>query len=198
MSNEVLPRFPGISITEKWSPVHNTIVRQSATRLETRATYEAYPLFNITLKYELLRADRKPELQQMAGFFMRHRGMLDDFLYRDARDYQTENDQFGEGDGVTRTFRLWRTWGGSRMPVSAIKPAPVILVDDVVIPGGYSLDLNAGKITFDTAPGEGEVLSWSGEYYWRVRFAADQLDFEQILHRWWNAGKIELVTVKTL
>jgi uncharacterized protein (TIGR02217 family) len=198
MSNEILPKFPGISITEKWTPMHNTLVRNSATRIETRATYEAYPLFKIALKYELLRAGTEAELQAMVGFFLRHQGRFHDFLHFDSRDYLTLDDSFGVGDGVTKTFRLWRTWGGSRAPISAIKQLDAVKVGGVVVGSGLTFDVNTGKITFAAAPAEGAALTWSGQYYWRVRFADDALELEQFLNQWWQAGKIELLTVKTV
>lgn len=198
MSNEVLPKYAGISITQKWVPIHNTIKRQSATRIESRASYEAYPLWQITLKYELLRSESRPELETMAGFFMRHGGSLEDFLYEDARDIRTLNDPFGQGDGFTKAFRLWRTWGGSRAPVSAVKSMGAIMIDGVPLAAGYTYDANTGWVTFAAAPAEGALLTWSGEYYWRVRFLNDDIEFEQILNKWWQAGKIELITVKTL
>lgn len=198
MSNEVLPRLQGVSIVEKWSPIHNTLVLQSATRMESRATYEAYPLWQITLKYELLRAGLEAELQAMAGFFLRHQGRLHDFLYEDARDSSTANDVFGRGDGVTKSFRLWRTWGNSRAPVSAVKTMGAVMVAGVVMGAGYTVDMHTGWVTFAAAPADGAALTWSGDYYWRVRFLNDDLEFEQFLHRWWQAGKIELITVKTI
>lgn len=198
MSNEVLPRFPGLSIVQKWTPIHNTIVHQSATRIESRATYEAYPLWQISLKYELLRSGNEAELQAIAGFFMRHSGMLEDFLYEDGRDSSTSNDVFGRGDGVTKSFRLWRTWGNSRAPVSAVKILAGIMVNGVAMGAGFTIDMHTGWVTFAVAPAEDAELTWSGEYYWRVRFRNDDLEFEQFMHQWWQAGKIELITVKTL
>ncbi|MDR5170732.1 DUF2460 domain-containing protein [Methylobacillus flagellatus] len=197
MSNEVLPSFPGLSPSVKWTPVHNTIVRESATRLETRTTYEAYPVWQIALKYELLRAGRQHELQDIAGFFMRHGGRRDDFLFEDERDFQTADSVFGVGDGVTRTFRLWREWGGSTAPISAVKSLLMLSVGGTEITAGYVLDANAGKIAFDAAPADGAVLRWGGEYYWRVRFANDDVEFEKFMHQWWQNGKLELRTVKT-
>lgn len=193
-----MPSFPGLSPVVKWRPYHNTMVRESASGIEMRATYQAYPRWMITLKYDLLRAGSEAELQSLAGFLLQQQGRLDDFLYFDDRDYVANNHQFGIGDGVTKTFRLWRDFGASKAPVSAVKGVPVIRVDGDVVSSGYTINEYAGKVTFTDAPGVGALLSWTGEYYWRVRCATDDQEYEKFMHQWWSAGKIELITVKTV
>jgi len=47
-------------------------------------------------------------------------------------------------------------------------------------------------VQFSTPPANGALLTWSGSYYMRVRFADDKMDFERFLHQLWSAGKIEL------
>lgn len=53
-----------------------------------------------------------------------------------------------------------------------------------------------GLVTFDAAPGSGAALTWSGEFYRRVRFARDEIEFERFLQDLWNAKKVELVSTR--
>ena len=61
----------------------------------------------------------------------------------------------------------------------------------------YSYTVHGGVFTLATAPAAGSTLRWSGSYYWRCRFAADQLDFEKFLDKIWQASQVDLITVKT-
>lgn len=46
------------------------------------------------------------------------------------------------------------------------------------------------------APANGAALTWSGSFYWRVRFDLDQADFNNFLSQLWELKKIVLVSVK--
>jgi uncharacterized protein (TIGR02217 family) len=201
MSNEIYPALPGLSIEVKSTPMHNTLIRTSASGIETRATYQAFPTYLISLKYEVLRAGAQYEKQLLEGFFNARHGSLDDFLFVDSKDSACVNQQFGVGDGITRTFRLTRSlvFNGLQEPVSAIYGTPIIK-SDVVLQGAssYSINAFAGKITFNTPPAVGKLLTWTGNYYWRVRFNKDETEFKQFLWDLWECNKVELKTVKTI
>lgn len=199
MSNLIYPTLPGLSIDVKRTPIHKTEVRESASGLELRATYQAYPKYLITLKYEILRADALAEKQALEGFFNARRGSFDDFLFLDNKDNSCVDQPFALGDGVTLTFRLTRAivTAGLQEPVSAIYNTPTIKHNSVTQGSGYTIDFNTGKITYIVAPAVGVALTWSGNYYWRVRFYKDETEFSQFLWDLWKADKVELVTVKT-
>lgn len=61
----------------------------------------------------------------------------------------------------------------------------------------YSYTSHGGVFTLATAPAVGAVVRWAGSFYWRCRFAADQLDFDKFLDKIWQASQVDLITVKT-
>jgi hypothetical protein len=59
----------------------------------------------------------------------------------------------------------------------------------------YTLS-STGLVTLGQAPVLGAALAWSGNYYRRVRFDTDELDFERFLDRVWEAKALPLISVK--
>lgn len=53
-----------------------------------------------------------------------------------------------------------------------------------------------GLVTFDAAPASGAALTWSGDYYRRVRFVRDEADFERVWQDMWKLKKIEMISTK--
>jgi hypothetical protein len=95
-------------------------------------------------------------------------------------------EQFGTGDGTTTTFQLTRTIGGVATgyaePMQNINGAPTIFVNGVkkTVTTDYTVG-STGIVTFTSAPANNAVLSWSGKFYFYVRFADDTLMFEQFM-----------------
>ena len=46
------------------------------------------------------------------------------------------------------------------------------------------------------APTAGQVLTWSGSFYWRCRFKQSQIEFEQFMKQLWSARAVEFTTCK--
>lgn len=199
MSDAIFPVLPGLSWgsskTMLWT---GTRGRKSVSGLEARASYQVYPNYRIKLQYEFLRAGAEAELQTLVGFFNSRGGDFDSFLWTDPDDNTVTGDTFGTGDGVATTFRLGRTLGGFWEPVSAINGTPSIYKGGVLQSSGYTLDATAAKVTFSSAPASGVALTWSGSYYWRVRFERGDNEFRQFLEDLWEAKQVNVLTVKTL
>jgi len=53
-----------------------------------------------------------------------------------------------------------------------------------------------GSVTLTTPPAAGSFLSWSGSYFRRVRFAADEIGADRIVQQLWKTGAIGLISVK--
>ena len=103
---------------------------------------------------------------------------------------------FGTGDGSTTLFQLCRPIGTWLEPVwaPATSPAPALKNNGAVInSSGYSIG-TTGLVQFSAAPLSGAVLSWSGDYYMRCRFADDKMDFERFLSLLWQAQSINLIS----
>lgn len=197
MSDTVFPTLPGLAWGSTKVPIWKTVTHESVSGMETRAALMSYPRYRITLKYEFLRAGAGyPELQQLLGFFNARRGSWDDFLWLDVDDCQATAVGFGTGDGATKVFTISRAFGGFTEPVQDFVGTPQIYVGGVLkgSPGDYTV--SGGRVTFTTAPSAGAALTWSGQFYKRVRFLQDEAEFEQFMQNLWSAKKIELITVK--
>lgn len=195
MSNEVLPSFPGLSWGVQRKPVFSTTVKTSVSGREFRRQNYLYPRWQYRLVYEVLRA--RPSLQEMqtlAGFYMRHSGAFDSWLYSDPDDNAVTGQAIGTGNGTNKFFQLVRSFGGYTEPV--IEPVPgsaVVYSNGIAITGTFN---STGGFTADVAPPNGRAITWSGFFYWRCRFLADQLDFEQFMYQFWKLGQLEFITVK--
>lgn len=96
------------------------------------------------------------------------------FDFQDHSEYLATDEEFGVGDGATTIFPLVKqyTFGANTYerriyrPVSAIS----LKVDGVAFPAGYSVNYTLGIVTFTSAPADGAILSWSGEFNVPVRF----------------------------
>lgn len=218
MSNLVFPSLPGIKIEMSRTPIWKTTVHESVSGCETAIGSMTYPKWRYKLEFEVLRAGAEAELQQLVGFFNRHGGRADSWLYLDDEDYAVVDQQFGLGDGVTTVFYLYRESGGFVEPVTDVKtitgltiagvPAHSSLPDDDSS-ATLSLDFltetysvwqtdyeyaGNGRIQFMTAPPAGASLRWSGEQYRRVRFLDDELSADRFLYHLWKCRTVEFQT----
>jgi hypothetical protein len=78
---------------------------------------------------------------------------------------------------------MYRTIGGMVDLVQNFISAPSLYLNGVLQSLGYSID-QYGNLTFATAPGVGVVITWTGNFYYRVRFIEDQMD--NLRQRWLN------------
>ncbi|EXI85589.1 MAG: hypothetical protein AW11_03417 [Candidatus Accumulibacter regalis] len=196
MSNEVFPALPGLKWGIVKTPEWSTKVQRSANGRELRAAFFSYPIWHFTLSYEVLRgANGFAELQALVGFFNARQGSFDSFLYSDPSDNAVTAQAFGTGNGSTTAFQLKRTYGGATEPIFGVNGSPSIYVGGVPQGGGYTIS-STGLVTFSAAPPAAAALTWTGQFYFRCRFANDQSEFEQFLRDLWQARKVEFVTDK--
>lgn len=191
MSNEVFPVLPGLEWGVKKSPRFTTRVQRAVSGREVRAGLMVWPLYQFELAYEFL---RKPDLDTLAGFYCARRGALESFLFTDPQDNSVTAQSFGVGDGSTTDFQLQRAWGGFVEPVHNINVLDAVLIDDVVVPEyeNYSVS-DTGLVSFSTAPLLGAQLSWSGTYFFRVRFVDDNADFVEFMQALWQLKKLAFI-----
>jgi uncharacterized protein (TIGR02217 family) len=131
MSNQVLPSLPGLSWNTKKKPIFKTTIREASSGREYRGTSWSTPRWEYTLSYEFLRQGMgRTELTQVVGFFNKHRGAWDSWLYQDPDDNAVTLQQFATGDGTTTSFQLVRDLGGFLEPVYEMNGAPVVYVQD--------------------------------------------------------------------
>lgn len=196
MSGEIFPSLPGLKWGVVKTPMWSTKVQKSASGRELRAAYYSYPDWKFSLSYEVLRSGLMSELEEFVGFFNARQGSFDSFLYQDPDDKAVTVQRFGMGDGVTTQFQLVRNYGGYVEPVFATGGTPLVFVNGVLKSPISHYMLSDGLVTFSTAPAVGAALTWTGDFYYRVRFMQDSADFEQFLYQLWSLKKIEFKSFK--
>lgn len=197
MSNAAFPSMPGIKWGSVKTPMWSTKVQKAASGRELRAAYFSYPLYKFSLSYEVLRSGALAELQTLVGFFNARQGSFDSFCYQDPEDNTVTAQQFAVAVAGQTQYQLVRSYGGYVEPVLALNGVPAIYVGGVLqTPGTHYTVSSLGLVTFIVQPAAGQALTWSGGFYYRVRFLQDSADFERFLYQLWSLKKIEFQTVK--
>lgn len=176
----------------------STMVKQSTSGREFRAGYYSFPIWKFVLSYEFLRsATAFSELQSLIGFFNSRGGSFDSFLFTDPDDSSVTDQAIGTGDGVTTQFQLVRTFGAFVEPIYNINGTPTIKINGATQSGNYTIN-SSGLVTFNAGqqPIPGAVVAWTGNFYYRTRFAQDSTEYTKFMRNLWEARKIELVSVK--
>jgi len=216
MSNAVFPTLPGLTFDVGKSPMFSTDIKTSVSGRELRRANWVYPIYQISLTFEFLRDDSVfNELKTLLGFYMQRQGSFDSFLFRDPDDSRISLQPLGTGDGVTTQFQLIRSFGGTtesvpniasiddgasmwaadpaNAPMWAADPANAPMWADIVYTStDYTINAS-GIITFNAAVPSGTVIVWSGSYYYRCRFADDQLDFNKFMQQLWTLKTCNLI-----
>ena len=200
MSNYVFPSFQGWSWEKTITPVWNTQTYESESGRETRIQKWKYPRYKISLTYNFLTDNTskwqldKGDIERLQGFFNAVGGSFDDFLYFDDTENSVENQTFGVGNGQQTVFQLVRNHPYWAEPVNGIVEIPQIFIDGILTTE-VSVD-PYGVVTFDNPPPAESVLTWTGNYYFRVRFDNDEIELTRTLDGLWESIEISMKTVK--
>lgn len=200
MSNLILPKFQGWSYKKTITPIWNTQTYESQSGRETRIQKWKYPRYEIKLNYNFMTDETtqttvldKGDIERMQGFFNAVAGSFDDFLYFDDTENFVENQTFGIGDGQTTQFQLVRNHPYWAEPVNGINEKPQIFVNGIEA----ECEVDAyGVVSFMEPPEADAILSWTGNYYFRVRFSEDQLDLGRTWNGLWEGIELSMKTVK--
>lgn len=198
MGNAVFPTFPGLKWGRKKTAVWSTGTQKSASGREFRTAYYTYPQWRFSLSFEVLRTKASVnELEKLAGFFNARKGSFESFLYEDPADNAVTDQPVGNTvQGVAR-YQLVRSMGGFIEPVSAVKERPAVKVGGTALAYGRDYTVtDKGVLVFNTPQPPGCPITWTGGFYFRVRFTSDTVDFENVLGSLWAAKKIEFTSVK--
>jgi uncharacterized protein (TIGR02217 family) len=205
MSSAIFPSLPGLQWGIRKRPKFRTKIQQAVGGRELRAAFQPYPIWRWRLSYEFLRtytaASGTPytELQSLLGFFLARQGAFDTFLYSDPSDKTVTLQSIGTGTGALTTFQLARTYGGFTEPiynVDATSAAPLIYKNGVLqtLTTDYTIS-STGLVTFVVAPANGLAITWTGSYYWRVRFDGDDTEFSQFVENFWENHDLSFISV---
>lgn len=159
MSNEVYPVLRGVM------PPRGRIVlpppvtiRTTPSQREYAAADASVPRYQYALAYEwLATGQRGTDLATLLGFYNRHGGPLDSWLYDDPDDNTATASAFGIGDGTTTSWRLLRSFGAFSEPVDAVGPAAVVSVNGVpcinaLANSSFEVDSNADGLADALTP----------------------------------------------
>lgn len=196
MSNAIFPDLPGLKAERSAEPQFTTRIQRGVSGAEARAAMQAYPTVKFSLAYDVIRHGSDTDLRRLKGFFLARRGAFDSFLLTDETDFSVTDQPLGTGNGTATQFQLARTWGydaNSQLtePVMNVNAITNVKVAGTVT-AAYTIN-STGLITFTTAPAAGQAVTWTGSYYYRARFASDNLSFERFLQDLYSARKVELI-----
>ena len=200
MSTDLYPALPGLEFgTQRAVLAPPVQVRTTPSQREYRARDATLARYRYTLTYEFLsqRAQfNESQLYTLLGFFLKHGGAFESFLFADPADRAASAELFGTGNGSTTAFQLLRAVGGFSEPVVAVNGAITITNNGAVV-SNWTLTNATGVITFSTAPSAGALLRWSGAPLRRVRFLRDESEQELFMQDLWRAKKVELLSTPT-
>jgi uncharacterized protein (TIGR02217 family) len=197
MSNSVFPVLNGLQWDVKRTPYWNTLVQTGASGKEARLAQWTYPLWTWEMSFSKLDAGTAAELQSLAGFYNARQGQFDTFLYTDPDDNAVTDYQFGTGNGTATQFQLRRAMGAFIEPVTDVNVLTNIKKAGVTQtnPTNYTISAT-GLVTFTAPPANAAALTWTGSYYWRVRFDTDSTEFNNFMAHLWECKSIKLRQVK--
>jgi len=176
------------------SPAVDTVRQESISGKRTLLPLRTVPRWKWQITYQILRSayftyGSFDELETLTGFWLAQSISGLPFAYTEAEDSTATNQGFGEGDGETTAFQLTRGRSGFAEPVYA--PTIITSVEIAGTPtAAYTLGAT-GIVTFNSAPGAAQALTWSGSYAWLCRFDEDTLNLSRFM-----AGLSEAKSVK--
>lgn len=182
------------------TPNFKTIVQTPASgRGEIRVSLQPYPIWTWDFPVNWMRGSEQSQnslYQYLLGFFLAMGGQFSDFLYQDPYDNQIKDSSpafLGVGDGWTVNFQIVRPIGMGNDIVQNLNGMPKVYSNGAQT-NALQMD-TTGVITFNSAPANGAILTWSGSYYYRVRFDSDAQEFEQMMDELWNCKSLKLRSV---
>lgn len=187
-----LPVFPTLT-TMEWNSVKkqrwNTKVQTSGSGIRKTMAAWAYPQWEIKAAY---RALSTAEYKTLAGFCAQVKGSFAPFLWLDPEDYQETGVRIGIGSGASKSFQLLRNFDNR-----FVEPVRDIVAGTLhVYEAGVEKTVTLGSdgiVTF--SPANGAIITATFQYYWRVAFKDDDLDWEYFWYSLYRLKTLEMVTV---
>ena len=196
MSDAVFPTFIGMEWPVTKTPAFKTLIQSSVSGKEKRIALQSYPIWSYGLSFNYLSDDNTTncDIQKLAGFILSRQGAFDDFLFNDITDNTALNQAVAVGDGITKQFQLVRNYGGYIEPIRGLLVAPIMKINGVI--NAAFTWTTKGVITFTVVPAAAAIITWSGTFYYRVRFTEDSLDLSNDMYRIWSSKSVGFISVK--
>lgn len=192
MSYNVFPAFTGRGWDIKKRPITSTIIQAADSGAEYRTQRYQYPLYEFDIEIPYL---SQADYDSLIGFYNQQGGPATPFYFSADNDSAVSGQGFGTGDGTTKAFQLIKSNGGYwEEPVAGVDGAPTIYVaGTATTPQSVSA---SGLVTFTNAPANGAALTWTGQYYYLVRFKDDHIEIGQFMSQMYEATTITLRSVR--
>lgn len=195
MSDLVYPVLPGLTPEIERSYELSTLKTQAVNGHRVTQVMRPYPLRTWGLRYEFLRERvNKRELSALVGFFLKHYGDADDFLFEDPADNTAVNAELGTGNGVLTAFQLRRPLGGFYESITAPKAIQAVRVNGALTTA-YTANMATGILTFSVPVPNGHVVKASFTYYWRAAFADPKLSVKSFAKGFFESQRVTLEQV---
>jgi hypothetical protein len=202
------PQLPTLSFSIHKMPTFATIVSTHVSGREVTSPQQAYPLWEYTLTYEVLRDQTQnqsiwqpnapfTELEQIAGLFLQCNGQYGWFYFDDFTDDSRASSYVAVADGITSVFTVSRAFGplGFSEPVGGINQLTAVYFNGVSqSPSLYAVLGN--QIVFNSAPSAGVVITADFTFWYLCRFLEDQQDYEQFYYNLWTLKTCKFRSVK--
>jgi uncharacterized protein (TIGR02217 family) len=150
------------------------------------------------LNYELLRSDAAhAELQTLAAFFSENAGSAGAFWLEPPSLAAVVGQSLGEGDGVTTSFALVRSFGAYVEPVQAASGVTAVYLNGAPQASGWSVSTGFfPAIEFATAPRSGATITADFTTLWLCRMSEDYAGFENFMTLFWSFRTVKLQTTR--
>jgi len=113
LSQLIFPLQAAGCVVNSREPFSDVLIEESASGKEVRSSWWGTRRRRYAIGLNVLRSGVVYDFQQIASFYSRHFGQLDDFLLVDPEDNAVIDHGFGVGDGVTAAFQLQRSQLGT-------------------------------------------------------------------------------------
>jgi uncharacterized protein (TIGR02217 family) len=212
MSNLIFPRLRGAAWNFHLAPQWATTVQTARSGRSTRTRWRQQPLVKISISYgqsdDGFLSDKAPkpsddgspvysDFETLFGFLNQHAGEHASFLFQglnaiDLAKFTRAGEPIGVGNGTTTDFQLVRNIGGWQEAIYWPQGTVTVYVDGTAV---SATDLGNGKYRI-TAPTAGQNVTADFTFAYRVRFDADEIDFNNWMAEFWEASTVPLITVK--
>jgi uncharacterized protein (TIGR02217 family) len=190
--------FPNYRLPEaierrpKGGPQWDTTVQPSISGKEQRIKNRANARWSWDIAYGVMNStDPTGTFRAVYAHFNAHNGKYVPFRFKDWSEYQATNELFFTGDGATLTAQLTKTYDPSMILLGVAGPYQYVRevflravgvtftlkIDNVVKVEGVDYAVSdTGLVTFASAPANGKLCKWTGEFDMAVRYDVDKLE----------------------
>lgn len=192
MPYNVFPTFARRGWNIKKRPYWNTLLKEAASGAQYATQLMQYPLYEMDLEFPSLTQD---DFHSIVGFYNQQGGSFLPFYISADNDNSVTAQQFGTGDGSTAAFQLTKPdstyWSE---PVGGVVFTGLQVFINGTLTSAYTVN-ESGLVTFNTIPAPGAALTWTGNYYYLVRFKPD-LETDQFMAQLYKAKTVTLRTAR--